>query len=109
MQTDDVLWTARNSGNCVDIQGRGIAGENRADLTLLVQGTKHLLLDCQFLEHSLDDQISVGDIGIIQSAVDQRQSLLHLLGGELAALDTGFVVLADQRQTALLGIGPEFQ
>ncbi|MNC46664.1 hypothetical protein D3C75_956900 [compost metagenome] len=95
MQADDVLWPACDGGNGVDIQSGGIAGENRAGLAHLVQGTKHLLLDGQVLEHGFDHQVSVGNIGVVQSTVDQCQSLLHLLGCELAALDTGFVVFAD--------------
>ncbi|MNX86533.1 hypothetical protein D3C86_1184190 [compost metagenome] len=95
VQADDVLWPARDGGNGVDIQGGSIAGENRPRLAHLIQGTKHLLLDRQILEDGFDHQVSVGDIGVVQSAVDQCQSLLHLLGCELAALDTGFVVFAD--------------
>ncbi|MCY1418356.1 hypothetical protein D9M71_339130 [compost metagenome] len=95
MQADDVLWPARDGGNGIDIEGGGIAGENRPRLAHLIQGTKHLLLDGQVLEHGFDHQVSVGDIGVVQSAVDQCQSLLHLLGRKLSAMETGVVVFAD--------------
>ncbi|MNR10048.1 hypothetical protein D3C85_1262770 [compost metagenome] len=45
MQADYVLRPACDDGNGVDIQGGGIARENRAGLAYLVQGTEHLLLD----------------------------------------------------------------
>ncbi|MNE35757.1 hypothetical protein D3C80_1295340 [compost metagenome] len=45
VQADDVLWPTRDGGNGIDIQGGGIAGENRSDLAHLVQCAKHLLLD----------------------------------------------------------------
>jgi hypothetical protein len=44
------------------------------------------LLHGQVLEHGLDDDVGLGDVGVVQGARDQRQALLALRGVSLPFL-----------------------
>ncbi|MNZ72476.1 hypothetical protein D3C78_908550 [compost metagenome] len=105
MQADHVLRAAGDGGDGVDIQGRGVAGEDGAGLAHLVEGAEHLLLDRQVLEHGLDHQVGVGQVGVVEGALQQFHALLQLRFGQLAALDADLVVLADLRQAAIQRLG----
>ncbi|MNL55014.1 hypothetical protein D3C87_1783930 [compost metagenome] len=76
MQADDVLRTAGDGSDGVHIQGRGVAGQYRARFAHLIKGAEHLLLDRKAFEYGLDDQVAVGDVGIIQGASEQGHALV---------------------------------
>ncbi|MNM80049.1 hypothetical protein D3C81_919990 [compost metagenome] len=109
VQADDVLGPAGHAGDLVDIQRRGVGGEDGARLAHPVEGAEHLLLDFQFLEDRLDHQVGVGQVGVIEGAGEQVHALANLLGAQLAALQAARVVLVDPFQPAIQGIALAFQ
>ncbi|MNE29581.1 hypothetical protein D3C80_1230710 [compost metagenome] len=109
VQADHVLRAAGAGGDAVDIQGRGVAGQDRAGLAHPVEGAKHRLLDRQVLEYCLDHQVSVSQVGIVEGALQQAHALFELRGGQLAAGDAAFVVFADLRQATVQRLGLELQ
>ncbi|MCY1176226.1 hypothetical protein D9M73_164900 [compost metagenome] len=109
MQADDVLGPAGHAGDLVDVQRRGVGGEDRARLAHPVEGAEHLLFDFQFLEDRLDHQVGVGQVGVIEGAGEQVHALANLLGAQLAALQAARVVLVDPFQPAIQGIALAFQ
>ncbi|MNZ66335.1 hypothetical protein D3C78_845560 [compost metagenome] len=101
MQADHVLRAAGEGGDLVDVEGRGVGSEDGAGLAYLVEGGEHLALDLHALEHRLDHQVGVGQVGVVEGAGQQGHALLDLLLGQLAALGADLVVLADLRQAAI--------
>ncbi|MNO85821.1 hypothetical protein D3C76_772010 [compost metagenome] len=67
------------------------------------------MLDRQVLEHCLNYQVGVGQVGVVEGALQQAHALLELFGAELAAFDAAFVVLADLRQAPVQCFGLELQ
>ena len=63
-----------------------------------VELLEHGFLDADFLEHGLDDEVHLLQIGVVQRGAEQRHALLVLVLLELALLDLRFVVLADGGQ-----------
>ncbi|MNF85476.1 hypothetical protein D3C84_678720 [compost metagenome] len=93
----------------VVIKCRGIAGENSSGFAYLIQGPKHLLLDRQAFEHCLEDQIAIGDVGIVEGAGEQVHALLQLVPGQLATLQTDFVLTANLLESAVERLGFKLQ
>ena len=95
MQTDDILRPVRDGSDLVQIQRRGIGGEDGAHLRLAIERLEHLLLHCHVLEHRLDDEIGVRDVVVGERARDQREPLVELPGCQPALLERALVILLD--------------
>ena len=97
MHADDILRTRGEAGDLVQIQGRGIAGEDRSGLRHRVQTLEHDLLHLQVLEHRLDDEIGAGKIIVRQCRLQHADPSLELDGIEAALGESLVVVLPDSR------------
>ena len=53
--TDDVLRTLGSGGDVVNIQRRGIGGENRAGFTILVELGKDLFFNVHIFKRGFND------------------------------------------------------
>ena len=109
MSADHVGGTAREGGNPVQVEGRGIAGEDRAFLHHLVELSEDALLHCQILEDRLDHDVRLGDVRIRESRLKERHPLADLRGGELSLLRARLVVLADGAEPLVEGLLLHFQ
>ena len=67
VHADHVLRTLGEGGDLVDVERRGVGGQDGAGLGDAVELLEHLFLDAQFLEHGLDDEV-----GVLQVVVAQR-------------------------------------
>ncbi len=78
----------------VDVQRRGIAGQDRLRFEVLIQGSEDFLLEFKAFIHRLDHQIGLGQRGVAIHRLHARQAgfglglgdtlLFHLLGPGLA-------------------------
>ena len=104
---DDPLGAARGRGDRIDVERRGIRGEDRSGLAHAVQLGEDLLLQLHALEHRFHDDVDLGKTVVAERRADQLQALGHELPGEAAALDRARVVFPDRGQAALerRGIG----
>jgi hypothetical protein len=101
MQSDHILRTPREVRDVIEVQGRGVGGENGALPHYLVQGLKHLALDLHALEHRLDAQVDIAQQGIVQCRGDERQTLLEAGLVERALAQRALVVAADVREATV--------
>ncbi len=95
VQSDHRFWSPGHRGDFVDVQRRGVGGQDRARFTDGVELFENVLLDVHALEHRLDHQIDVGEGVHVQRPGDQAGALLDLFGSDAAALGGALVVLAD--------------
>mmetsp|Transcript_21061 Transcript_21061/g.81577 ORF Transcript_21061/g.81577 Transcript_21061/m.81577 type:complete len:639 (-) Transcript_21061:1062-2978(-) len=98
-----VLRAAGERGNLVDVQRRGVGGQDRAGLGDGVELLEHRLLDADLLEHRLDDQVAVLEVVVAQRRAQQGHALGVLVFLQLALLDLGFVVLLDRGHATVEG------
>ncbi len=95
MRADHVLRPGRGAGDLVDVEGRGVGGEQRARLGNPVEIGEHPLFEFHLLEHGLDHDIGFGRRVDSDHAGDQAHAAIHLLGGEPAARHCGAVIGGD--------------
>src|SRR5262249_14046376 len=72
---------AGNAGNLVDIEIRGVGGENCVLLGDAVELAEHVLLDHHVLVDRLDDEIAIGQDAEIDSRAKQPHARLDVGGG----------------------------
>ena len=109
MQAHNVFGALGEVSNLVQIQRRGIAGQNRAGLAVGVQSAKDFLLDAHFFKYSFDNQINVGQVGIIGYAADQRHALFQRGFVQAAALDAHAIGITGALHGLVAGLCSDFQ
>ncbi len=109
VQTDHILGAPGEAGNGVQVQRRGVGGEDRTGLAHRIQLLEDLLLDAHVLEHGLDHHVGIGQGAVVGDAGDQREALLHRILGQAAALDARRVGFAGTLQAALQRLVIDFQ
>ena len=85
----------------VDVEIGRVGREDRAGLGNLVELGEDFLLQRHVLEHRLDDEVGVGDVGKIGRALDQRHPLVDIVSGDRTARRADAVVLLDHAEAAL--------
>ena len=102
MQADDAFRTLGHRGDLVDVQARGVGGQDRAGFADGVELGEDVLLDVHAFEHRLDHQIDIGErVFHRQRAGDQRAAFLDLGRRDAAARGGALIVLADGGQAAV--------
>ena len=96
VHADHVLRTFGEIGDLVHVERRGVGGQYCAGLGDLVEFLEHGLLDADFLEYRLDDQVGILEIVIGHRALQHAHALVQFFLGQLALLHAVFVVLADR-------------
>ena len=69
-------WVKR--GDLVDVQRRGVGGEDRARFRHCVELSEHRLLHRELLEHRLDDEIGAAQIVVGQGRLNSAMRLLEI-------------------------------
>ena len=87
VQAEHVLRALGDSGDGVDVQCRGVAGEDGALLHGAVEGAEDLLLEFEVLVHRLDHQIDPGQRGVVGHRLDARTAQAGLAGADAALGD----------------------
>src|SRR5581483_7738284 len=95
MMADHLLRSRRGRGDLVDVQRRGVRGEDGIRPSGLVQLRKDLLFQGHSFKDSLYDYVCLAEAVVGQRRLDPGEALLHLLGRESAFADRGGVVLAN--------------
>ena len=75
MQAEHVLRPRDRGGDLVDVEIGGVGGKDGARLGYRVELAEHLLLHRHVLEHRLDDQVAIGEIGIVGGALELGEAL----------------------------------
>ncbi len=109
MQADHILGAFGEAGDGVQVQRRGVGGEDRTRLAHRIQLLEDLLLDAHLLEHGLDHHVGIGQGAVVGDAGDQREALRHRILGQAAALDARRVGFAGTLQAALQRLVIDFQ
>ncbi|MCY1349016.1 hypothetical protein D9M69_351860 [compost metagenome] len=109
VQPHYVVGTGHRRRDGIHIQRRRIGRQDRVRPADLVQGTEHLLLDLRCLEHRVDHQVSIGEVGIVERAEDHVHARLHLFGLQASSPDAGLVVAANLRQASVQGLAIALQ
>ena len=78
MQTDDILRTRRDRGDRIDIQRRGIAGQDGARLGDAIETREDVTLQGHDLKNRFDNEIGIGKLCKIGLPVDPRLSRRYL-------------------------------
>ncbi|MDT4848786.1 hypothetical protein FQZ97_828870 [compost metagenome] len=99
-----ILRASHGRRDGVYIQRRGVGRQDRARLAHLFQGAEHLLLDLQLLEDSLDHQVGLGQVGVVERAEDQVHARLHLLGLQPATSNADLVITPNLCQASVQGL-----
>ena len=81
---DHPVGPPRGRAHLGDGQSRRVGSKDGVRRADLVQFAEHLLFDGHHLRHSLDDNVHILEIGVIQGVLDQVQFLLHLALGHFA-------------------------
>ena len=70
MQTNNRLRTASHRGNFIQVQCRGVRGENSARLSNTVEAGKYLFLYCHVFKDCFNNEIAISEVSHIQGAGD---------------------------------------
>ena len=100
MQADDVARATAACRDRVDVERRGVAGENSVGPANRFELGKHLALDVEFFEHGLDHEIGMRGDGEVGAEEDARKTLGDRGLGEAALARRRRVILFDQRAPA---------
>ena len=95
MRTHHVLGPGCRAGDLVDIESRGVGGEQRARFRRAVEIGEDAFFEPHFLEHRFDHDIGAPDCVDPDGAGDQAHAAVHLVGGEPAARHGGAVIGGD--------------
>ena len=106
VQADHVLGALGHRGDLVDVERRGVGGEDRARLADRVELAEDVLLELHVLEHRLDHDVLVGEGALVERAGEQAIRVLDVLGLDAARLRRALVVLAHHGE-ALVERGPD--
>ena len=102
MQADDGFRTLGHRGDLIDVEARGVGGQDRAGFADGVQLGEDVFLDVHALEHRLDYQIDVREaVGHRERAGDQSAAFLYLRRRDAAARGRPLIVLADNPQATI--------
>ncbi len=101
MHAEHVARALRERRDPVDVERRGVGGENRATLHHLVERLEHGLLDGEVLEHGLDDQVRLRSRGIVERRRDEAGALRGVVGLQFSLGHRAFVLLADSGDAAI--------
>ena len=71
VQADHVLRALGERGDLVDVEVRGVGGQDRTGLADFVERAEDLLLDVHVLEHRLDHEVGVGQVVVVERRRDQ--------------------------------------
>ena len=99
VHADDILGSAGDAADLVDVQVGGVRGQQRARPCDPVELAEDALLQFHVLEHGLDHEVALGDRVLVRAAVEQRHSFLDLVGREASA-DRAALVVAPHRGQA---------
>jgi len=103
VQAYHVLWTPGERSDRVQVEHRGVGGQDGAGLGDRVQTLEDLALDGQVFEHGFDHQVCLGHTVVVDGAGNQGDAGKSDFGAELAALCRAFVVFADGLECPLQG------
>ena len=103
MQADHRFRARGGRGDLVEVQRRGVGGQDGAGLADAVQAAKDVLLHVHVLEHGLDHQVHVGEVLQVERAAQQRHALLDGLRRQAALLGGVLVVGADGLEATVQG------
>ena len=95
---DDLVRPAGGARDLVDVECRGVAGQDCLLLAHGVQLAEHLLLEPHLLEHRLDDDVNLGQVAVVDGGGNQAEPRVHRLLRQTALRDGRGVVLRDDRQ-----------
>ena len=107
MHAEEIRRPTAVGGQDVDVQGRGIGGDDGARLADFAQLAADLLLQAEILEHRLDHQIAITKVGMGQTALKQSHALGHLVGGHFAPGGAGLVIAPHDAQPAVQRLGAD--
>ena len=109
MQTDDIGGARREAGNLVDIERRGVGGEDRTGFRHRIELPEDLFFDAHVFEHRLDDEVDVAEVRVGERRLEQRHARLELGRIELAFLDLTLVGLTDAGDALVERLLTDFQ
>jgi signal transduction histidine kinase/CheY-like chemotaxis protein len=101
VHADDALRPPGDRGDLVDVEGRGVGGEDGVGPGHPVQTREHLLLEGHLLEDGFDHEVGIGHRADVGGALDEPHALLDVLSGEPPLAGRGLVILAHHAQTPL--------
>ena len=81
MRAHHVLGPGCRAGDLVDIESRGVGGEQRARFRRAVEIGEDAFFEPHFLEHRFDHDIGAPDCVDTDGAGDQAHAAVHLVGG----------------------------
>ena len=85
MHAEHGLRTREARSDGIDIEIRGVGGEDGVGLGQPIELAEHLLLDRHFLRYRFDDDVRLADGLDVGDAVYQAESRLHLRRARAAA------------------------
>ena len=101
MSADDILRPPGEACDLIDIQGRGVRGQDGARLHRGIQGLENGFLHRHVFENRLDHDIGLGQVRVGERGLDEPHALLDLLLSH-AALAGGVLVVASNRGQAAI-------
>ena len=104
MDADEARGVGKALGERGDRQGRGVGGEDHARLERRLSLRIGLGLHLAVLEHGFDDEVAVGERGIVGGRGDARDERVALRRGGAAAVDLVADQLCRMRLAALRGL-----
>src|SRR5205085_11980097 len=91
-------------GDGVDIESRGVGGEDRVRRRHPIEPPEYLLLDPEVLVHRLDDDVRAGERRVLAHAPHEAERGVGLGATQAPPPARGVVALPDDTEAALAGL-----
>ena len=93
VHADELCRTTGASGNLCDGERRRVGGEDGLGLADLVKLREHILLQLHVLHSGLDDEVGIGERGVVGRGGDVCQDGIHRLLSDFSLLNELVVTL----------------
>ncbi len=101
MQSHHVGRPPGAGGDRVEIESRGVGGQNGARFCRGIEPFEYLALDGHVLEDRLDDEVRLGDVLVRQRALDESDPSVEVGLGKPPFLERALVIPADHGQATI--------
>src|SRR5579864_2520485 len=109
MRANHLLRTRGAGGDRIDVEGRGVGGENGVRGGHAIELGEDLFLNLHILEHRLDDDVRRVELAIIAGPLDEGAGPIGPLGWHAAARHRSRIIPGDYAESALQRFGRELE
>ena len=101
MSANHRIRTRSGGGNFVNVQRRGVAGQDRSRLAHAIKLGRYFLFERHAFKYSFNHHVHAAEVLIVEGWRDQLEAFINILLGKASALNRIGIILFDGCQTTV--------